>query len=99
MQHQVLGDLMKCVTIENNVMFKDTDILPDHTYTHVNNGSQTCSWLGHIAMSDVLSESTVDCRTLQDVACSDHCAITVTLIFYQLPMTYSIEGQKAKHIN
>ena len=65
---------------KNNVMFRDTDILPDNTCTHVNNGSQTCSRLDHIAMSDVLSESTVDCHTLQDVACSDHCAITVTLI-------------------
>ena len=53
----------------------------------------------HIAMSDVLSESTVDCHTLQDVACSDHGAIIVTLNFNQLPMTHSIEGQKAKHIN
>ena len=35
-------------------MFRDTDILPDNTYTHVNNGSQTCSLLDHIAMSDVL---------------------------------------------
>ena len=69
------------------------------THAHVNNGSQTCSWLDHIAMSDVLSESTVDCLTLQDVVCSDHCAITVTLNFDQLPMTHSIEGQKAKHIN
>ena len=50
-------------------------------------------------MADVLSESSVDCHTLQDVACSDHCAITVTLNFDQLPMTHSIEGQKAKHIN
>ena len=82
---------------ENNVMFRDTDILPDNTYTHVNNGSQTCSWLDHIAMPDVLSESTV--LSLQDVARSDHCAITVTLNFDQLPMTHSIEGQKAKHIN
>ena len=48
---------------ENRVMFRDTDILPDNTYTHVNNGSQTCSSLDHIAMSDVLSQSTVDCRT------------------------------------
>ena len=48
-------------------MFRDTDILPDNTYTHGKNGSQTCSWLDHIAMSDVLSKSTVDCRTLQDV--------------------------------
>ena len=47
---------------ENNVMFRDTDILPDNTYTDVNNGSQICSWLDHIAMSDVLSESTVDCH-------------------------------------
>ena len=55
--------------------------------------------LNHIAISDVLSESTVDCHTLQDVACSDHCAITVTLNFDQLPMTHSRERQKAKHIN
>ena len=48
-------------------MFRDTDIHPDNTYTHVNNGSQTGSFLDHIAMSDVLSESTVDWHTLQDV--------------------------------
>ena len=50
-------------------------------------------------MSDVLSESTVDRRTLKDVACSYHCAIALTLNFDQLPMTYSIEGQKAKQLN
>ena len=57
MQHLVLLDLMKFCDMlhDNNVMFRDTDILPDNTYTHVNNGSQTCSWLDHIAMSDVLS--------------------------------------------
>ena len=38
-------------------MFRDTDIITDNTYTHVNNGSQTCSWLDHIAMSDVLQAS------------------------------------------
>ena len=51
-------------------------------------------------MSNVLFESsTVDCHTLQDVTCSVHCAITVTLNFDQLPMTRSMEGQKAKRIN
>ena len=84
---------------ENNLMFRDTDILPDNTYKHINNGSQTCSWLDHIAMSDVLSEFTVDCHTLQDFAYSDHCAITVAFNFDQLPMTYTIERQKNKHIN
>ena len=81
---------------ENNVMFRDLHILPDNTYTHVNNGSQTCSWLDHIAMSDVLSEPTVDCCTLQDVACSDHCALTVTLNFHQLPMTHRIGRQNPR---
>ena len=47
-------------------------------------------------MSDVLSESTVDCYTLQDVACSDHCAIAVALNFDQLP-THAIERQINKH--
>ena len=39
---------------ENNVMFRDTDILPDNTYTHVNNGSQTCSWLDHMFCPSLL---------------------------------------------
>ena len=65
----------------------------------INNGSQTCSWLDHIAMSDGLSESLVDCHTLQDVACSDHCAIAVAFYFDQLPMTHTVERPKNKHIN
>ena len=79
---------------ENNVMFRDTDILPDNTYTHVNNESQTCSWLDHFAMSDVLHESIVECHNLQGVACSEHCDITVAFNFDQLPMTHTIESQK-----
>ena len=50
-------------------------------------------------MSDVLSESTVDCHTLHDVACSDHYAIAVPFNFNQLPMTHTIERQKNTHIN
>ena len=50
-------------------------------------------------MSDVLSESTADCHTLQDVTCSDHSDITVAFNFDQLPMTHTVERQKNKHIN
>ena len=32
-----------CDMIHENNVFRDMDILPDDTYTHVNNGSQTCS--------------------------------------------------------
>ena len=45
---------------DNSALFRDTVNLPENTYTHVNNGNQTCSWLDHIAMFDVLSESTID---------------------------------------
>ena len=38
---------------ENNVIFRDTDIFPDNTYTHVNNGSQ-CSWLDHIGQDIII---------------------------------------------
>ena len=81
---------------ENNVMFRDMDILPDNTYTHVNNGSQTCSWMDPIAMSDVLSESTVahppGCCVLRSLC-------NYSYIKFWITMTHSIEGQKAKHIN
>ena len=60
MQLQVYADFNEICEMlhENNVMFRDTDILLDldNTYTHVNNRSQTCSWLDQIAMSDFLSE-------------------------------------------
>ena len=81
-------------------MLRDTDILPDNTYTHVNNGSQSCSWLDQIPMFDVLSEFTVDCNsaTIQNVACSDHSDVTVALNFDQLPMTHNIERHKNKQI-
>ena len=54
---------------KSNVMFRDTDILPDNTYTHVNNGSQ-------IAMSDVLSEycwGILFCSGLPQQYCHCHC--------------------------
>ena len=71
MQHQVHRNFNEICDMlhENSVMVRDTDILPDNTYTDVNNGSQTCSLLDRIAMSDVLSESLVDSHTLQDVVC------------------------------
>ena len=50
-------------------------------------------------MSDVLSDSTVNCHILQDIACSDHCAIAVAFNFDQLSMTHIIERQKNMHIN
>ena len=50
-------------------------------------------------ISDVLSESTVDCHTLQDVACSDHCASAVGFNFDQLLMTHIVERPNNKHIN
>ena len=37
--------------------------------------------------------------TLQDEAYSDHSVITVALNFDQLPMAYTIERHKNKHIN
>ena len=78
---------------ENNVKFSDTDIRPDHTYTHANNGSQTRSWLDHIELSDVLSDR-VDSWLPHSPGCcmfSDLCAITVELNFDQLTMSYNIE--------
>ena len=53
------------------IMFRDTDILSYSIYAHVNNGSQTCSWLDDIAMSDVLSESMVQPMML--IYVNSHC--------------------------
>ena len=77
----------------NNVMFVDTDILPDNTYTHVYNRNQTFSWLNHIAMSKVQFQYIIDCCTLPDVTWSDQCAITVAQNFDQLSKPHNVAWQ------
>ena len=80
-------------------MFRDTDILPDNTYTHVNNGSQTCSWLDHIAMS-------MFCPSLLLTATSSRMLLVQITVLLQLRLTLTncqwctpLRDQKSKHIN
>ena len=53
-----------------------------------------CSEQSHEGF-DVLSESTVHCHSLHcAITLLDHCAITVALIFDQLPIAHTIERKK-----
>ena len=54
-------------------------MLPPDTYTHVNHGSLSTSWIDHIALSLMLLDATISCHLLPDVACTDHRVLGVTL--------------------
>lgn len=70
---------IQTVLSDYNVTFADVERLPADTYTHVNSGSLSHSWLDHIAMSAALSDTVFTCYTLPDVACSDHCVVGAEL--------------------
>ena len=65
--------------LEYGIEFHDTKVLPPGSYTHVNHGSLTASWIDHIALSNALSGSVLTCYTLPDVASSDHCVLGARL--------------------
>ena len=97
MQCQVHCDLMKFVTCNMGIIYcSEIQILSMITYIHVNNGSQTCSWLDHIIISNFLSKTIVGRRTPQDLSCSDYRAITVTFNFYQLKISHNIVRQEPR---
>jgi hypothetical protein len=84
---------------EHNVAFQDTRHLPPDTYTHVNHGSLSTSWIDHIALSSLLLDATISCYTLPDVACTDHCVIGVTLNVERMQTRMQDDSREVKAIN
>ena len=62
----------------------DTDYLPSDTYTHVNAGSLSRTWLDHCAMSESLRECIANCAVTDDFATSDHSPINLTLEVFRI---------------
>lgn len=84
---------------EYNVAFQDTRLLPPDTYTHVNHGSLSTSWIDHVALSTLLLDATVSCYTLPDVACTDHCVIGVTLNVEKMQTPLQVVSREVRAID
>ena len=63
----------------------DTGYFPNDTYTHVNAGSLSRTWLDHCAMSESLRGCMTSCSVTDDFATSDHCPLNLTLGVSYLP--------------
>ena len=63
----------------------DVERLPADTYSHINHGSLSCSWIDHCAVSEALYSSLSDCEINTDFSTSDHSALTITFSVSYLP--------------
>ena len=70
---------------DNSMKVCDTLMLDSNTYTHLNQGSLTRSWLDHCIVSEALLESIGDCNTGSDFSTSDHCTLNVSFKLNFLP--------------
>ena len=64
---------------ENDLIIADVNYLPSNSYTHVNNNSNSCSWLDHVVLSGNLAGSFQDCYIRYGDATSDHFPLGFTL--------------------
>ena len=85
---------------ENNILFRDTDILPDNTYsTHmlIMVAIHVHGWI--ILQCPMFCPSLLLTAAPSRMLPAQIIVQLVTLNFDRLPMTQSIGGQKSKHIN
>ena len=69
----------------DGMVFVDVEKLPGDSYTHVNNGSLTRSWLDHCLSSSSASRCIENIEILYDYFLSDHHPFYVVLKFDMLP--------------
>jgi hypothetical protein len=82
---------------DNGLRCADVLALPTDSFTHVNNGHLTCSWLDHILCSETLVKSIKNIKILDSIPCSDHLPLTAKLIINNLPERISI-GEECESI-
>ena len=64
---------------EHDLVVADVACLPTNSYTHVNNNSNSCSWLDHVVLSNNIVSSFDDCTIQYGGATSDHFPICFSL--------------------
>ena len=70
---------------DHNINFYDNEKLPFHSYSHINHGYQTSSWLDHCALSEGLYDAISCCELTEDFSTPDHRPLKLTLeTFYLL---------------
>ena len=83
----------------NELIVCDVCLLPANTYTHVNSGSLSRSWLDHCVASPVVHSAIADISVDYSSSASDHMPVTVTLNMKSLPRMEITQETHRKVIN
>ncbi len=71
---------------DHDMVIADVRVLPPSSYTHVNQGCLSCTWLDHVLLSPCLNEVMEECNILYNSVSSDHFPLIVGLKIAGLPM-------------
>ena len=72
----------------------DVETLPLSSYSHVNHGSLSRTWLDHCLVSEGLFSSMLNCRLLDDFSVSDHCPLVIQFNIQCLPQTSPVINRR-----
>ena len=68
----------------------DVDTLPSASYSHINSGSLSKSWIDHCLVSENLFSSNAACRYQEDFAVSKYCPLIINLYITYLAKTLPV---------
>ena len=79
-----------------DTVFTDVTSLPATSYTHVNKGSLTCSWIDHCLCSRTVHGSIREVSIDYNYYDSDHLPLTVSLDYPCLPVSIPESGTESR---
>ena len=92
-------DQLKLFCEEHNLIISDVEMLPQDSYTHLNNASLRRSWLDHCVTSPGLHNAITSISIDNNIFISDHFPLFVNIDFNGLPkgiLNNGVESDKIK---
>ena len=80
----LFGDI-QLMCEECDLVIADVSTLPPGSFTHVNQGCLSQTWIDHVILSSCLMSVMTDCNILYNSVSSDHFPLTVNLNVAGLP--------------
>ena len=82
-----------------DLIISDTTLLPALSFTHVNNGTLSRSWLDHCVCSHSFHNLITDIRIENEYFGSDHFPLKVTFDLQNLPVVSTLDDTRKERIN
>ena len=85
--------------VAKDLIISDTALLPNRSYTHVNNGTLSRSWLDHCVCSHSMHNLISDISINENYFGSDHFPMRVTFDLQNLPLSSGWDNNRKDKIN